>query len=395
MHHTVLCGHTGSSNRGCEAIVRSTIDLLNQNKITADIATFNIEQDRSAQLDKCGKLIPYREYQGRVTLQRLYNSGMKRLFHNDFPYEKFRQRDVFKATREAGSSIMVGGDTYCYGREVRLPAYALTRYMEKTGGKSFLWSCSVDAEKIDSEMLENLNRYTMIFPREQNSYQNLIQAGVPEDKLFLMSDSAFALQVEPVAIPEDFNNVLAYNPSYTLGIRVNQENIFRARVTLLKYILKNTDMKIALIPHVFQENFGDLKTCKELAQALGQNNRVMVIDGNYNCCQLKYIISKCRFLIAERTHASIAGYSQLVPTFVIGYSVKSKGIATDLFGTEDGMVIPSTALTEPEDLISPVLHFLDAENVIRSRLSAAIPHYISKAEAAAKVLGDLILECRT
>ena len=232
MLHTVLCGHTGSSNRGCEAIVRSTIALLHQQQTTADIATFNISEDMQANLDQCGKLITYRSYEGEKSFARLYNGLMKKVFHNDFPYESFRQKDVFSAIKEAGSAVVVGGDTYCYSREVRLPSYALTRYAQKNGNTSFLWSCSVDAEVIDREMLNDFDRYTMIFPREQCSYQNLLNAGVSKGKLFAMSDSAFALHAEAVILPDSFENVIAYNPSYTLGIGENREKIFTARVAL-------------------------------------------------------------------------------------------------------------------------------------------------------------------
>jgi polysaccharide pyruvyl transferase WcaK-like protein len=45
-------------------------------------------------------------------------------------------------------------------------------------------------------------------------------------------------------------------------------------------------------------------------------------------------------------HASIAAYSSQVPTLVIAYSVKARGIAQDIFGTEKGYVIPVQNLKE-------------------------------------------------
>ena len=137
MHHTILCGHTGSTNRGCEAIVRSTAELLKEHSISVDIATFNKEEDLLAGLDCYGDLISYRGYQGKMSVQRLYNGAMKKIFHDEFPYERFRQRDVFKAVRAAGSAVVVGGDTYCYNRDAKLISYNLNRYVQRVGGKSF------------------------------------------------------------------------------------------------------------------------------------------------------------------------------------------------------------------------------------------------------------------
>jgi hypothetical protein len=54
------------------------------------------------------------------------------------------------------------------------------------------------------------------------------------------------------------------------------------------------------------------------------------ISGKLNAAELKYVILQCRFMVCSRTHASIAAYSSGVPTIVIGYSNKSKGIAADL-----------------------------------------------------------------
>ena len=54
--------------------------------------------------------------------------------------------------------------------------------------------------------------------------------------------------------------------------------------------------------------------------------------------------------IGARTHSTIAAYSSGVPTLVVGYSVKAKGIAKDLFGTEENYVLPVQALKEENNL---------------------------------------------
>ena len=55
--------------------------------------------------------------------------------------------------------------------------------------------------------------------------------------------------------------------------------------------------------------------------------------------------------MGARTHSTIAAYSSDVPTLVIGYSVKSRGIATDLFGSYENYCLPVQELSEPEALI--------------------------------------------
>ena len=55
---------------------------------------------------------------------------------------------------------------------------------------------------------------------------------------------------------------------------------------------------------------------------------------------MKWVISQCSYFIGARTHATIAAYSTGVPTLVLGYSVKSEGIAQDIFGQTKNYVVP-------------------------------------------------------
>ncbi|MBO5622010.1 MAG: polysaccharide pyruvyl transferase family protein, partial [Butyrivibrio sp.] len=57
------------------------------------------------------------------------------------------------------------------------------------------------------------------------------------------------------------------------------------------------------------------------------------------------------FFVGARTHSTIAAYSSNVPTLVIGYSVKSRGIATDLFGDYTHYVLPVQEISEPDEMI--------------------------------------------
>ena len=87
-----------------------------------------------------------------------------------------------------------------------------------------------------------------------------------------------------------------------------------------------------------------------------------------NCMELKGIISRCRFFIGARTHATIAAYSTGVPTLVVGYSVKARGIARDLFGTEEGYVLPAHSLENENELLSAFRSLIRKEDSIRQTL---------------------------
>ena len=161
-------------------------------------------------------------------------------------------------------------------------------------------------------------------------------------------------------------------------------------VHLIRYILKNTDCSVALIPHVVWHDNDDRTVLKQLYEAVHCPERVVLIE-DHNCMQLKGFISRCRFFVGARTHATIAAYSTLVPTLALGYSVKSRGIATDLFGTDDHYVLPVQQLCTADTLTESFRWMMNQEQAIRSHLEAAMPGYIGRA-ASIKETVEFALE---
>ena len=98
--------------------------------------------------------------------------------------------------------------------------------------------------------------------------------------------------------------------------------------------------------------------------------------------ELKGYIARCRMFIGARTHATIAAYSSCVPTLVLGYSVKSRGIARDLFGTEDNYVIPVQNVVDSDTLAEGFRWLLVHQNDIRSHLEIVMPQYVQKVYVA-------------
>ena len=64
---------------------------------------------------------------------------------------------------------------------------------------------------------------------------------------------------------------------------------------------------------------------------------------------------------------------------VVGYSVKARGIARDIFGTEEGYVIPVQELREEDALVNGYDVLVSREAEIRKTLSDVMPGYIERA----------------
>lgn len=132
----------------------------------------------------------------------------------------------------------------------------------------------------------------------------------------------------------------------------------------------------------------DRKPLKELYDMFKDTNRVCLIE-DHNCMELKGYISRCRFFVGARTHATIAAYSTCVPTLVVGYSVKAKGIAKDIFGTYDNYVLPVQSLKGKDDLIKSFKWLVENEYDIKNHLNDFIPEYKEKALELKEIIEKL------
>lgn len=379
----VLYMHGGSGNHGCEAIVRTTAKLLGgpenvklwslakQEDVRYGAAEGVEEIVLSEQLKKFSP--GYFEAQLRRRLLGQQDANMKVFLRQQF-------RD--------NVAVSVGGDNYCYPWSAK-QAVELNREIRKHCRATALWGCSVDPEAVTPEVREDLAKYDLITARESISYE-LLKAINPNT--VLVADPAFTLARRDLPLPEGFAE------HQTVGINVSPlimkygtegQLILENYEHLIRHILENTQMHVCLIPHVVWEQNDDREPCRVLFEKFRDSGRVCMAP-DCNATELKGFIARCRFLVAARTHASIAGYSSCVPTLVLGYSVKSRGIARDLFGTEKGYVLPVQALKSGHDLAEAFRRMAQQEHEIRTALEEIMPRYRQRAEAGASELNKLV-----
>ena len=132
----------------------------------------------------------------------------------------------------------------------------------------------------------------------------------------------------------------------------------------------------------------DYEILQEFYEKFKETNRVILLPDNLNATEYKGYIARMRFFIGARTHATIAAYSCLVPTMVLGYSVKSKGIAKDIFG-EEKLVLDLNEISDSQKLIAKFEEMKSQENELREILKLRIPDIKKMAEKAREYLLNL------
>ena len=390
MKNIVLYSHGGSKNHGCEAIVRSLIEIIKQVAVhDYKLLSMAPEEDKIYGLDQSIKIETAKNPFPKFKWDYLYAFFMNRFKHEYVHLDMLPYKKSIKELDSSSVALSIGGDNYCYGTAIE--HIKMHELFIKQGCKTALWACSIEPSRLNDKLLFNdLSQYNIIAARETITYNALIERGLKNVSLF--PDLAFILPKETC------KESSLIKPNKTIGLNLsplvikcnNDSNIVIDNYKyLINYILKKTDYDIALIPHVVWENNDDRKVLQLLYNDFKDTGRVNLFH-DHNCMQLKDIISKCRLFIGARTHATIAAYSSCVPTLVLGYSVKAKGIAKDIFGTADNYVLPVQHLKKGTDLTEKFNWLLAHESNIKNHLKSFMPEYTKQIYKAKETLSSLI-----
>ncbi|OAS17211.1 polysaccharide pyruvyl transferase family protein [Paenibacillus oryzisoli] len=382
----MMFAHDGSLNRGCEAIVRSSTHIIKERIRGSKVylASGKPETDRLiTRLDGIydGSTRNLKKY----SYDWLLSSLQYKVFRDD-SYALGKIHDnIVKLIPKMDVYLSIGGDNYCYGEQ---PGWYEINKRVKAGGKKLvLWGCSIGQEDMSERKLEDLKLFDLILARETLTYNMLKSKGLTNVEL--CADAAFTMEKEELELPEGWQqgNTLGLNFSPLVMERnVNSQIAVRE---LISHILDKTDMTIALTPHVIQAGNNDYEILEKFFEEFKHTGRVILLPNHLNAIQYKGYIARMRFFIGARTHATIAAYSNYVPTMVLGYSVKSKGIAQDIFG-EEKLVLGIEEISDGHKLKAKFDEMFAEEDEIKQILQGAIPRIKKMSYRAVELLHQLV-----
>ncbi len=377
----ILYLHAGSGNHGCEAIADSTVRLIKKirerdgkdTSLPVILATNSAEEDRRyilGELEKEGLCTIVEErHIDRDFINHVLYYAYRKVTGDAESFLRYRFRDVFRVYEDKCKdkgikpyeetdglkplAVSIGGDNYCYPEMVGDIILAHNVFMD-VGFDTVLWGCSIEPDSLkDQELIDDLSCYDRIYARESITYNALLDTGISPDMLELRRDPAFELKTREVSFPKELKK------GSTVGINLSPMVLDRAQDPVLvkesyekfiRYILGTTDQSVMFVPHVIWGHNDDRKPLMQLYEKFRDTGRVYLVE-DAPAEVLKGYISGCSFFVGARTHSTIAAYSSNVPTLVIGYSVKSRGIAKDLFGTFDRYVLAVQQIEDPDALI--------------------------------------------
>lgn len=391
MNRILVCGFGNPDNRGCEAIIRTTTEMIRNIFPEAEIIVSSNDYGRVSMLDvpQIDRYVgSYYPHSG--TIDSYIYAALHRTFKTAMPLCKIMNKKNYRSIGKIDLCVSVGGDNFCYND--RIEHFIVHHQHFKTKGARLVHFGSSFEERLLSEKLKkDLMLFDAIMVRESISYNSLIAAGIG-DKVSFVPDPAFILKSKrPNAELCIECGCVGLNISPMVISKEKHKGIVVNSVSKLINQIIAEGRQVVLIPHVTDKISGseDYRVMSEILGRVIHPERCCQIGYSYSAEEYKYIISKCEMFIGARTHSTIAAYSTGVPTLVIGYSVKAKGIATDLFGTEENYVLPVQSIATESDLINHY-EFLKANKMnIRARLHKIMPAYIEKARTAERVIWNV------
>ncbi|OPZ93060.1 MAG: colanic acid biosynthesis protein [Firmicutes bacterium ADurb.Bin419] len=379
-------------NMGSEALVRGLSCICRKKYPNCFISLASNELDFSSNKrpPEIDEYVDKRIYKSQKSVLRFLIGALKLIP----PLKMFAfgilHRKVLKSAERSDIVFVVGADNYDKRYGLFEGLHLLNRQLRKKCGKKLiLFDCSMEEEHLDKDVIGDINIFDAVTARESMSFANLNKY-ISKAKVNYYPDPAFILKPEYCLLPEAWveGNMIGINVSNLIvGSKYggNRELVMASYHSLMEFIISNSDLSIALIPHVM--NNADLSMLRLLYDNFKESKRVILIENeSLKSTQVKYLISQCRFFIGARTHSTIAAYSSCIPTLVLGYSIKSRGIAKDLFGTEKRYVIDVSKLQTGRELVEGFMWLQQNEQKIKGRLNAIMPGYKDKTWA----IGDFI-----
>ncbi|HHT7240176.1 MULTISPECIES: polysaccharide pyruvyl transferase family protein [Bacillus cereus group] len=382
----MMFAHGGSLNRGCEAIVRSSTNIIKEKICEAKVYLVSDRPETDRVINELDGI-----YDGSSCNIKKYSydwllSSLKVKFFNDESYALGKiQHNIIKNIADMDVCLSIGGDNYCYGEQPGW--YEVDNRVKAQGKKLVLWGCSIGEEDMSKRKLEDLKQFDLILARETLTYNMLKSKGLNNVKL--CADPAFTMEKEELDLPEGWleGNTIGINFSPLIWEKNKLSQV--AVRDQIHYILNTTDLTIALTPHVIQDGNNDYEVLYKYYEEFKNTGRVILLPDTLNAMQYKGYIARMRFFIGARTHATIAAYSNCVPTMVLGYSVKSKGIAKDLFG-EEKLVLGIEEISNSGRLKSKFDEMVQEEEELRRQLKLSIPKIKKMSYRSVEYLYELV-----
>ncbi len=263
-----------------------------------------------------------------------------------------------------------------------------------------------------------LEKYDYLSVRDTITFKYVKDLGI--DNVKMVPDTAFALKPslsERVDEIFEIENIPKEIPfvGFNLGIEFmkfcekNEINFVEICVNIINRFRKTHKCTVVLIPHQYMyerydysdiprltfELCDDRYPIKKVWGALDSHYDIYCLDNVYTCSELKGIIGRSEVFLCQRIHPSVASTSQCVPTAILHYTHKAKGMM-DLLGKAEYVWYPKNLPYENQQdtsmkgLLEMVDQLWEGRYQYRKDLQNIMPRIIDKTFSLGDRVGEIV-----
>ena len=378
----LITGHHNFHNKGCEALIYTTIELL-RNVFpgahftavsldpTYDNEHFNngsVHSSVHCNFIKYGFQINEFTMRNRLWFFLNYYTGVNtdRILRTS-PV-------LYEAVKSCDLMVVSGGDILADYGEAGIK-HAFFPVAVAIALKKPVYVFAQSFSRYQSNELLNfarsyLNRVSLITVRERHSFAYLKEIGI-KSSFHLTSDPAFLLRpcsnerLQEILQKERLVDIqkpligISVSKTATKWSETDHQKFLGIIADVCDRLIDKYNVHIVFISHVTDTHpENDDKLVADAVRIMMRNLKsATVIKNEYTCSELKALIGACDLFIGARTHATIASTSQGVPTIALAYSTKAFGIMEDIVPGSKGICDVRTL--SRDDLLEKAVYFLD------------------------------------
>ena len=386
-----------SSNKGCEALAYSFLEILNRVAQKRDmlLQVFLVKSLPTKKWIKSG--CSYRKISCDYTTKRDYSNISLNVV---FCFHTLNKIFFPKELKEADFVIdFTGGDSFSdiYGKKRFYSRTYLKSSVIKHGIPLVLGSQTIGPfldKEVESIAAKVIKECIEVFARDEVSYEYAMK--ISGRQPILTTDVAFSLPYKKVDLLKSDKikiglNVsgLLWNGGYTknnqFGLICEYQSYCRKLISIL---LSKGLYEIHLIPHAFKEDLSDLDNDLIPVNILHDEFPDTIVSPKYDYCgDVKGYIAAMDVFTGARMHSTIGAFSAGVPVIPFSYSRKFEGLFQSL---KYPYVLKAREL-DTDDCVKQTVQWIQDYSLLKEAMSSGKEIVLNRTERFTKRLDEILV----
>lgn len=401
----LFVGNGPYANRGCEAIVKSSVQLIREYYPGVPIINGNELGDYD-QVDETEPGVYHKKCS-------CVAGGITRMWVSYQAYKKTGMlidlSGAGKMVREwapqCRAVISMGGDPLglSHGSQILLQLLFLGMATLKKRKPLIIWGATIGnmdaAGRLKRVAIDQFKRCSLILARDGDTVNYLSQNGV-RDNVRLVADPAFLLNPEeptkPLPNQEPLEEMIGFNlsSSYTIqGQLGNYRDMIKLGADCVESIMRATGRSVLLVPHIvaFPEGMptNDTIFLSLVRECLADRGiDVSLLPSSLRSWELKWVLGKLHAYVGSRMHSIVGAMGSATPTVSIGFSEKYPALNTLLLGHTRFML--SCRDLTAHSCTEKLLELLDENDQVRQQLIQRLPEIKAMSHSAGAYLNETL-----